>query len=504
MPRLSPPLLDTLEHWFDEDAPTARSINYAVFDRSGILFYHAIGEAGASGERPGLDTVYRIASMSKSFEAAAVLILRDRGLLALDDRVSAHIPQFIDPMDAAGVVLPVTIRMLLSNRSGLPEDNGWADHHMGMGHDEFLELIGRGLAFTEKPDGLYQYSNIAFWLAGIIVEKVSGRAFTEFVSAELLDPLGLTGTHFDVADYAPDGVGAGIAEGFSTFDKGESWFARPVVHAVVGASGAGMFSTLPDIARWSFWLASAFDPENVDDSVLTRSSRREMQFGSAVIPPATTHPPTPHIELSTYGLGLVIDHDQRFGAMVHHSGGLPGWSSNMRWHPESGLGVAVFINTNGPRPGLFAAGMLRAVLADIDAPAREITLQPSTLTAALAIENAIVSAGDVALPSAASLYSDNVLNDVPAEVRRARLAKAVAEVGGLADTRDPITERLLWSVSAAQVTWLLPGRTGDLQCRIELTPTTPALVQRIDIEKHDPESDNASVVRRYRPLVSPE
>ncbi|MWV49927.1 serine hydrolase [Rathayibacter sp. VKM Ac-2803] len=499
---LSASVIDALTHWFDRDAPVARSISYAVFDRRGILFEHAIGEADASGALPRRDTVYRIASLSKSFQAAAVLLLRDRGLLTLDDRLSAHVPQFTDPVDRAGVVLPVTVRMVLSNCSGLPEDNGWADHEMGMAREEFLALVARGLAFTERPGDGYQYSNIGFWLLGILVENVSGREFADLVASELLEPLGLTGTRYRVTDYAADGVGGGIAQGFSTVDRGRTWSARPVVGSGVGACAASLFSTLPDIARWSSWLGSAFDPENADDAILSRASRREMQRGSTTIPAGPLQPASPHLASAAYGLGLVVEQDERFGTLVQHSGGLPGWSANMRWHPASGIGVAVFANTDGVRAAVPAAAMLRAVLVDLDLPAREIALLPSTLAAARAVEDAIVRFGDVAAPGAAALFSPNLLSDVPADVRRERLSAALAEVGGLDEARGaaPLTERMLWSASAAQLTFLLPGRTGNLECRIELTPTEPALVQRLVIEERDPASANASVVRHYRPV----
>ncbi|QYF72800.1 serine hydrolase [Cryobacterium sp. PAMC25264] len=495
-------LLFSLEHWFDHDAPVSPSISYALFDRSGVLFHHGIGEFQFDGRAPALDTVYRIASMSKSFEVAAVLALRDRGLLRLDDLVSAHVPQFTDPVDASGVPLPVTLHMLMSNCSGLPEDNGWADHELGLSRADFLAVIAAGLRFADLPGVGYQYSNIGFWLLGVVVENVSGQNFAEFATASLLDPLGLSATRYDIAHYPEHGVGAGIAQGFGTFDDGTTWFDRPVVGTGIGGCAASLFSTVSDIARWSGWLSSAFDPDNSDDTVLSRASRRLMQRVHTFHPSSTDHPAERTLEGSGYGLGLAIDHDVRFGAIAQHSGGLPGWSSNMRWHLASGLGVVVFANTNGVRPGIAAAAMLRAALADQDAPARETVLLPSTVAAAVAIDAAIVGAGDVTAIDAQ--LSPNLLSDVPAEERATRLVKALAEVGGLADARSipPLADRLAWCVSAAQLTFTIPGREGELECRFEMTPTQPALVQRLDIEKRPAVTALSPTVRHYRPLIA--
>ncbi|PPH38508.1 2', 3'-cyclic nucleotide 2'-phosphodiesterase [Rathayibacter rathayi] len=502
---LSPQLLDGLARWFDGAAPVAPSLSWALFDRSGVLVQHGIGEHRRDGAAPNSGTVHRIASMSKSFEAAAVLILRDRGLLDLDDRLGAHVPEFADPVDASGRTMPVTIRMLLSNCSGLPEDNGWADHVMAMPRGEFLELIGRGLCFTERPGEVYQYSNIGFWLLGVVVENVTGEDFVAFATRTLLEPLGLEQTRYD-SSY-PDGTD--LAQGFSSFDDGATWTVRPVTGAGVGACAASMFSTVGDIARWSAWLSSAFDGDDgpaEDDAVLSRASRREMQRGLTPVPALSPRAADGTLDGSAYGFGLVIEHDVRFGSIAHHSGGLPGWSSNMRWHLESGLGAVIFATANGAKLAAAATGLLRAALEETVPPARTITLHPSTLAAAAAVEAAIVDSGDISraqAPGSGVLFSPNLLSDVPAEVRARRLAAAIAEIGGLADnpTARPLRERLLWSASAAQLAFSLPGCDGELECRLETTPTIPALLQRLEIVVRASQAAQAPVVRSYRPRL---
>ena len=487
-------LVATLDRWFDGTTLVTPSISFAVFDRSGVLYHHGVGEFRLDGRVPSRDTVYRIASMSKSFETAVVLVLEERGLLSLDDRVSRHVPEFRDPVDAFGVTMPVTVRMLMENSSGLPEDNGWADHELGLSRDGFLAVVAGGLDFADRPGDGYQYSNIGFWLLGVIVENVTGREFAEFATETLLEPLGLTSTRYDAAHY--DGQ-RDLALGFGTFDEGATWFDRPFVATGIGGCAASMFSTVADIARWSAWLSSAFDPDNADDSILSRASRRSMQRLHTSTPSPSDRTTEPQLEGIGYGLGLFVENDVRFGLVAQHSGGLPGFSSNMRWHLESGLGVVVFANTNGVKPGIAATGILRATLERLDPPARTIGLWPSTLAAAAAIEEAVLGSADVA--DADTPLSPNLLSDVPAEVRATRLARSIAGVGGLLDSRPPLADRLAWAASAAHLAWVIPGRTGDLECRLEMTPTRPALVQRLDVEVRSAVTALSPVVRHYRP-----
>jgi CubicO group peptidase (beta-lactamase class C family) len=492
-------LASTLTNWFDDREVVSPSVNYAVFDRSGVVFQHGIGEFQLDGRAPQADTVYRIASMSKSFEMAAVLVLVERGLLGLDDLVSDHVAEFTDPVDAFGAPTPVTVRMLMSNSSALPEDNGWADYELGLSRDDFLAMIARGLHFAGTPGYGYQYSNIGFWLLGVIVENVSGQSFKDFATATLLEPLGLADTRYSVGDY-PESDADRIAHGFGTFDEGTTWFDRPFVGTGIGGCAASMFSTVGDIAAWSGWLSSAFDTDNADDTVLSRASRRLMQRIHTSMPAPSDRPAEPQLEGVGYGLGLMVENDVRFGLISQHSGGLPGWSSNMRWHQESGIGVVVFANTNGVKPGIAATGMLRAVLEELAPPARDITLWPETIAAATAIDEAIRSGDDITV--AGSLFSPNLLSDVPADVRAARLAKLVDEIGGLTASAAGIGDRLLWATSEAHVAWSIPGTNGELECRIELTPTEPPMLQRLEVERRVPVTALSSVIRHYRPHAS--
>lgn len=496
---LSTSLQNRLEDWFANHEAIAPSINYAVFDRNGSLFHHGVGEFNRDGRAPGLDTVYRICSMSKSFCVACVLALRDAGLLSLSDPVRRYVPEFPAYTEAGGAETPVTIEMLMNNSSGLPEDNAWADYHLSMSGDTLLATLTAGLNFSSPPGTEYQYSNIGFAVLGLVVEKVSGMEFSEFADLTLLQPLGLTRTRYDPSGYAGDGPDAvEIASGYQSFDEGATWFVRPFVGTGAFACAGALFSTLRDVARWSAWLSSAWDVDNHDDAILSRASRRSMQQMTMPINIVDRgdYPATGNLG---YGYGLNLEEDVRFGTIAQHSGGLPGFSGNMRWHCSSGIGIAVFANTNGQRTWSWAAEMLREVLLEVSPPAKDIVLWRSTMEAAEAIDDVV--SGHRTFEDVGHLISPNVFDDIPADLRIARLEEVVKLSGGFPDDRDivPLEHRWEWSVSAAQLCWRIPAATGSIECRIEMTETEPSVVQRLDITRADEDPAPDVVTRFYRP-----
>ncbi|WP_374947980.1 hypothetical protein, partial [Agreia sp.] len=129
-------------------------------------------------------------------------------------------------------------------------------------------------------------------------------------------------------------------------------------------------------------------------------------------------------------------------------------------------------------------------------------LWPSTMEAARAVDAVVRGSGRILDAEVEpTIFSPNLLGDVPAEVRDVSLATAVAEVGGVldADATPPLDARLAWSVAPAHVAWTILGRSGELECRIELTPTTPAMLQRVEVAVRTPTTPRSPVLRHYVP-----
>ncbi len=318
--------------------------------------------------------VLRIASMTKSFTAATVLALRDRGELRLDDEIEV----LADQRSTADSP-PVTIRDVLSMSSGLPGDDPWADRHIDMDPAELDRLVRSGVAYAFPTGTAYEYSNLGYALLG----DLTGRT-TEL----LLEPLGLAATTWTHPDH---GDRSGAFSGMG-----------------------GLWSNLADLATWVTFLDDAFPPrDDPDDGPLRRSSRREMQ---------QVH--RGRVEGGGYGYGVQVRFDERLGTIVDHSGGLPGYGSNMRWLPGRRVGVIALADSTYAPMGALTRRMLDVLDANGLVPPSVIPLTPEVQRAAEELV-ALLSDWDDAV--ADRVFSDNVALDQPYAER----AAAAAELGSL-------------------------------------------------------------------------
>lgn len=456
----------------DEARRLAPAAIAAVCDRGTVRAVAVHGHPHGTGGPTARDTVFRIASMSKSFLAATVLVLRDRGLLDLQTPIAALVPGV--RLLHAGHEVAATGEQLLSNRSGLGEDNAWVDRHLGDTREELGALFAAGVPLAAVPGTVYQYSNLGQSLLGRAVEAVTGSPVEEVVREVLLEPLGLRRTAHS-PDAFPD---AERAHGFRTFDGGETFHPEPFVGAgALGCIGS-MVSTVDDIATWMWFLGSAFTDEPLAPEVLSPASRRELQQSRTPIPGPPGAFPGHDLAAAGYGYGLVVEEDRRFGRVVQHSGGLPGFSSHMRWHTATGLGVVAFGNSDDFAARRVAGVALHRVLADTQAPSAVVRPWRETVRAAQDIDAAI-RAGR---PSAAYPHlADHVLADVPAAVRDARLAAQLHEIGGLMSEQASFAERVVTAGSEADLRWLLAGVRADLRVEVRLIGLPEPRVQGLSI-----------------------
>ena len=235
-------------------AGTAPALAVGVF-RGGRLTATALhGSIHVSGPPPRPDTAFRIASCTKSFTAAAVLILRDRGLLDLDSEVSEHLPYLVllGPGTSGGSAAALTLRMLLTMAGGLPTDDPWADRQEAMAPAAFKSLLSSGVRLVRAPGTAYEYSNLGYAMLGAVIAAVSGREYTDFVRDELLEPLGLRSTGFDRSVPAAGGVATGYCR------RGGAWEVQPFSAPGAFSAIGGLFSTLEDMGCWAAWLAAGF------------------------------------------------------------------------------------------------------------------------------------------------------------------------------------------------------------------------------------------------------
>lgn len=448
----------------------APALAYGVVGQGRLLAAGGIGDPGDGGGPPDEGTLFRIASMTKSFTAAAVLHLRDAGRLGLDDAVAAHVPAARGLRPPAADSPAITLRHLLTMSSGLATDDAWADRHLDVTGGDLLAWVAGGVSFAAVPGTAFEYSNLGYGLLGQVVESVAGVRLQDYVSERLLGPLGMADTVWDAARARP---GTRLARPHRVVDEVAVPDAAPLGDGALGPMG-GLWSTVGDLARWVAFLADGFPPrDDPDDGPLRRASRRELQQVARVYPSALEREEVEgplRLVTGGYGMGLEVLEHLELGTMVTHSGGLPGYGSNMRWLPGRAVGVVALASSTYARMSTFTRDALellreRGALAPPSPPAAPALEQAAAELCAL------LSAWDDA--RAAVLFADNVALDEPLE--RRQLAAAL-----LRERHGPLRVASVTPERATRGRAELAGERGSVRVSLQLSPGRPARVQRYD------------------------
>lgn len=494
--RVEQAVAEASERFFaSQEIPVAPAIVVALIHDGQITGTYLRG-ALTDGSVPNLDTRFRIASMTKSFTAAAILRLRDVGLLALDDYLTELLPWAKAIIGPTTDSPPVTVRHLLTMSAGLASDDPWGDRQLDLSSSAFRELVARGATFANPPGFETQYSNYGYALLGSVIEAMTGCSAQQFISNEILAPLGMDSTTWTVPGPVSGeggvdgGVGGGVEGVGSVSSQNTAWGSHRRDSLDVGdplADGAfapmgGLWSTANDLARWVGFLGDAFPPRNgIDSPVLCRSSRREMQrVHTSWNPKIVDSPHGPRLSELGYGMGIMVTEHPDLGAIVHHSGGLPGYGSNMRWIPDRGFGIIALANRTYAPMRLLTAELIEVLdSADlIPAPSRRWAASTPVLEAQAAVladwiwreEGAHHAAGRVGVEPD---WAMNVALDLPMAIRRSEHDDMVNLVG------RPL-KRSLRADHATAGTITITTETHQVEVRLMLSPEVPPAVQWFD------------------------
>jgi CubicO group peptidase (beta-lactamase class C family) len=408
------------------------------------------GELAAfSGFDAGPDSIFRIASMTKSFTAAAALILRDEGKLDLDAPISRYAPEFVTLKGPTTDSPAITTRHLLSMQSGLATDDPWGDRHLDITDTELDAIVRGGPLFACVPGTAFEYSNLGYALIGRVMRRASGMRPQAFITERLLKPLSMTRTVWESKD-AP--TGSDIIVGLRADDGSPE--ATPLDGGL--APMGGLWSTVTDLAKWVDFLADAWPPRDSGDSApLSRASRREMQRVETAIEPFESRSAdgTMWPFRGGYGLGLQICHDSDLGEVVEHSGGLPGYGSNMRWVKNTRVGLIALGNATYA-PMRFATRRALAALAAAGVVRRpKPPGAPAIVEAGTALFNLLTAWNDT---RAAAVFSDNVALDEPLSARQRAASALMARHGALklarVDAEDRSSGRIVAHSATSEVT----------------------------------------------------
>ena len=409
-------------------------------------------------------TAFRIASMTKSATALAILALRDRGRLSLDAPLAGYVPQFAAVTPATRDSAPVTVRHLLTHTAGFVTDDPWGDRVLGMSPAALDALMATGKLSARPPGLAFEYSNLGYALLGRVITNLSGRPYQAFIRDTILGPLGMTRTTFDAFAAAKQDFAWGYRH-----DDGVHSRERLEPDGEVGAMG-GLSTTVADYARYTAFLLDAWpardDPES---GPVRRASVREMGLWHA--PPFLPDPVGGRAApASAYGYGLVNSEIAGLGQVLHHSGGLPGYGSHMLVVPESRFGVFAFANRTYPgvsRITVRVAGLFQAGL-----PPRQAAAPSPWLKRAVEAVAAAYAAGRI--ETAAAVLAENLLLDTPPRLRNAELARLKQELGqGRLASIEP--------VHALEGRFTLACERGRLSGTIILSPEAEPGIQKLTL-----------------------
>ena len=309
-----------------------------------LLWSKGYGYADVAQRIPSTDqTLYRIASISKTFAATAVVQLAERGKLSLDDPVSRHL-QWFTPRDSTPGS-PVRVWNLLSHSGGLQRESPGSDWDALVSPDaESIANATRDTPLVLPPQSRLAYSNYGYAVAGQLVQQVSGVPYSKYLSDNVLRPLGLTAT--DVLDGRETRPGLAVPYGRRTPDGPraiEQQMPRTDAFDSVGA----LVSSVSDLAKWASFQFR--DSDANAGPVLTGASLRDMHRPHFLLPDWS----------QGWGLGWRLTRNDA-GARIDHGGSLPGYKSSLLLDPSSRVGVILLMNADdGPRE--LSTGILKLV-----------------------------------------------------------------------------------------------------------------------------------------------
>ena len=345
-----------------------------LFTADDVLLSRGLGSRDREAGLPVTeDTLFGVASITKSFTALAVLQLVTDGRLSLDDAVSEHLPFTLwDGRE------PARIRHFLSHTSGLPAlpTMDWVRAPSQLGDpvtgkqaekrvanpvpdvrtpERLVAWIDANAVLLGEPGEVFSYSNDAFCLLGGIVERVADRPFDDFVEERIARPLGMARTTFDLERVLADPDHSTLYER----DESGTVLPSPRWETTARLLGGGMLkSTLGDLRRYVRYLMA---PASIDRT--SGGPDIDPELVRAMSAANTWSGPG-----RTYGFGLITQTDHHGKTLVGHGGSLKGVSSQIGWVPQLGIGGVVLSNlVDIPSEGVWVSGVNARTGVPVDA-----------------------------------------------------------------------------------------------------------------------------------------
>lgn len=304
----------------------------AVSRNGEVIYQKGFGYRDIETQEPVTpDTIFGIASITKSFTALAIMQLEQEGKLSVHDPVIQYLPEF--KLHGIEDMSTVKIRHLLSHTTGLPpmrrrEDLNQLDDHLDYLASEDYQLLG-------QPGRYFSYCNDTFLLLGAIIERLTGRLYRRYITEQILDPLGMVRSTFSLEEVEKF---QNVSVPYVYHRELDRWRKVPWPKLGNYEVGGGVRSNVLDLLKYGqLYLGhrTMADKCLISDEQIGKMSK----------------PVHPIDRNSYYGYALRVTPDYSNLTLVEHGGGQPGVSSNFGFVPEKGLVVAVLTNVTGVSAG---------------------------------------------------------------------------------------------------------------------------------------------------------
>jgi CubicO group peptidase (beta-lactamase class C family) len=291
-------------------------------------------------KKPDQDTVFRIGSITKSFVGLAALALRDEGVIDFDDPLVKYIPEAAALVYPTHDSPPITLRHLLMHSSGLPRVNRAVLIDNPTDADMMKAL--QGFALENPPGTKFVYSNFGYSLLGIALGRAGRMSFHDVVQKWVIGPYGMKSTVWEQKEVPADRM----ASGYVSLEKGTLKPAPPMNLGADDPSG-GIYSTVRDMSRYLSAQLAAYPARNEpDEAGVRRSSLREAHVSGVASMFSAVFSPS-----AKKGESL----------LVWHNGGLPGFSSDIRFLKDRGVAIVTFANLMPAEAASISVSVMRAL-----------------------------------------------------------------------------------------------------------------------------------------------
>ncbi len=316
-----------------EAIPTIPGLSVAVVKDGQAIYTKGFGYADKEGGiKATANTSFYIASSTKSFTGLMAALLDQKGIIQLDELITAYLPAELFPEEANA--RQVKIRDLLTHTTGM--ENGPVTMRLAFtgdhSHDRLKELL-QYCEPTQKGYGHYQYSNFGYNLYGIILEEKTGKPWQDWMEELIFEPLGMDRTTAFMSKAKKGGWP--VAAPYSGLPGDVERLYLEKKDNTMQSAG-GLITTAEDMARW---LAVNLEKGKMDGKQAFPAGLFDTAHGRLV----ETGSEFPPFTREHYGLGWHIGKYDDY-TQLHHFGGFAGFSAHVSFMPEEGLGIAVMIN----------------------------------------------------------------------------------------------------------------------------------------------------------------